>query len=295
MGGGRLGSHPSGGMNAGLVLGRKRGGEGLRSTSVGGAGTGGRPTSRGGGLRSIPPEHAAKKAIIITCGFMVGVCCPGALRSRLTSWAGFCDTTRRAVSMRSLLCCLLAYSSACVGFYRIPPDQLYRVSQTTQIQDADGDVKTLRVAKVYTTLTDGRKVAVKPKHAQELFFDPNLDETADLELAVTNAPHMRRSALVGCGVGLLAAGTIGLATSRSCSEEFIDGPNGGSFVQSSNCGVDLDDALAVFFGAGIYFCPLGSGFSLLWQRSNPVAVEVMPGPPSPKRTLILSPGLSSSR
>ena len=185
--------------------------------------------------------------------------------------------------MRSVLCLMMAFTLSCVGFYRIPPDQLYRVSQNTRVRDQEGQEKTLRVAKVYATLNDGRKVAIRPQHAPDLFFDPNLDEAGDVELAVTNARYMRRSALVGCGVGLIASGALGVAASRSCEEVFIDGPGGGEFVQSNNCGVDFGDAVSVLFGAGLYFCPLGSGLSVLWQRSNPVDVDVLP------------PGLATSR
>lgn len=185
--------------------------------------------------------------------------------------------------MRCLLCLVLAFTMGCVGFYRIQPEQLYRVTHNTRVRDHEGKEKTLRVAKVYATLNDGRKVAIRPQHAPDLFFDANLDETGDLELAVTNARYMRRSALVGCGVGLIASGAFGVAVSRSCEEEFIDGPGGGEFVDSNNCGVDFGEAISVLFGAGLYFCPLGSGLSVLWQRSNPVDVDVLP------------PGLATSR
>jgi hypothetical protein len=181
----------------------------------------------------------------------------------------------KGLTMRFLFCGLLAYSTACVGFYRIPPDQLYRVSQKTYVRDQSGDVKELRIAKVYATLNDGREVAVSPHYAQDLFFDVNLDESADLELAVTHDPAARRSALIGCGFGLVAAGTLGLASSRSC-DDFIDGPNGGEVVASSNCSIDLDDAMGVLVSAGLFFCPLSSGLSLLWHRHHPTDVDVLP-------------------
>lgn len=178
--------------------------------------------------------------------------------------------------MRSLVCCLVAFTVSCAGFYRIPPDQLYRVGPKTRVRDASGEVKTLRVAKVYATLQDGRDVSVHPQHAPDLFFDANLDESYDVELAITNAPQTRRSALAGCAVGLVASGALGLITSRCQEETVIQGVDGSTSFVTQDCGIDLDDALAVLFGAGIYFCPLGSGLGILWERTHPQDVEVLP-------------------
>lgn len=178
--------------------------------------------------------------------------------------------------MRSLVCCFVALTVSCAGFYRIPPDQLYRVSASTRVQDASGEVKTLKVAKVYATLQDGRNVSVLPQNASALFFDENLDERYDVELAVINAPATRRSALVGCAVGLVASGALGVVSSRCEEDIVIQGVDGTSSFTTQDCGIDFGDALAVLFGAGIYFCPLGSGLGVLWERSNPADVDVLP-------------------
>lgn len=160
----------------------------------------------------------------------------------------------------------------CVSFYSLPPDQLYRVGPTTTVMNERGEKKTLRVAKIYAQLQDGSRVAVMPGQAANLFFDPKLDEEAEISLAVVGGQTARNYAFFGCGLGILAAGGLGAVTEREfCLEE---GANGEFFEE--DCGLDIENVFEMMISLGLFTCPIG-GYSALWlHRMTPEEVDLLP-------------------